>query len=333
MAALVELPSKEEVSAAIKKLKANKAAGEDGIVPELWIHGLSELIDPLHSLICSIWSNETIPDAWTIATIVPLHKKGIKAECKNYRGISLLDIVSKIVENIILGRIRPDREVRTRENQAGFRPGRGCVDQIFCLRQILETRREYQQPTVVVFIDFKAAFDSVFRESLWKILETDGMPPKILNLIKSLYNNTRACVKHKGQLSEEFPVSFRGQARRPDLTYHLQCGCGLGSPLGTPNPAKTRSDLSESYSQESVQCSMLPMQMTLPSSHPTLMQLRRWSKLSRNTLGILDCRSVPQRAKPWKRRGSRDPSALVPVCWRMWTSSSTSVHAYHRMAS
>ena len=57
-----------------------------------------------------------------------------------------------------------------RQEQAGFRPGRSCNDQMFTLRQILETVTAGRNPTIFNFIDFCKAFDSVHRPALWKIL-------------------------------------------------------------------------------------------------------------------------------------------------------------------
>ncbi|VDP76224.1 unnamed protein product, partial [Schistosoma curassoni] len=51
--------------------------------------------------------------------------------------------VSKILAPIIIRRLTKTRELQTRENQAGFRPGRGCIDHIFTIRQILEHRHTY----------------------------------------------------------------------------------------------------------------------------------------------------------------------------------------------
>ncbi|VDN52494.1 unnamed protein product [Dracunculus medinensis] len=59
-------------------------------------------------------------------------------------------------------------------NQAGFRPGRGCADQIFTLRRILEHRFRYLQHTVTRFIDFVAAFDSIDKAVLWRVMERNG---------------------------------------------------------------------------------------------------------------------------------------------------------------
>ena len=83
-----------------------------------------------------------------------------------------------------------ERDCRTRESQAGFRPGRGCVDQIFALHQVLELRHEYRQSTNVAFLDFSAAFDSVDRTCIVQLMENDGVPSKICRIITAMYKCT-----------------------------------------------------------------------------------------------------------------------------------------------
>ena len=112
--------------------------------------------------------------------------------CSNYRGISLLCIGLKILEAILLARFDDLYDSYARDNQAGFKKGRGCRDQVFALRQIIEQRSEYNRPTVMVFIDFKAAFDSVKRDAIWKILEDHGMPDKLLRILRNMIHSPTA---------------------------------------------------------------------------------------------------------------------------------------------
>nr|VZI37490.1 unnamed protein product [Spirometra erinaceieuropaei] len=79
-------------------------------------------------------------------------------------------------------------------------------DQIFTLRRILKFRHSYQQPTTVCFVDFAAAFDSVHRESLWRIMALDGVPAKIIAMIKAYYRSTTARVLVRNNLSQPFGI-------------------------------------------------------------------------------------------------------------------------------
>ncbi|CAH8507928.1 unnamed protein product, partial [Schistosoma guineensis] len=60
---------------------------------------------------------------------------------------------------------------------------------------------------MVVFLDLKAAFDSVDRETLWQCLSLKGVPQKYINLVKALYSNTTSRVRAYGELSSTFATS------------------------------------------------------------------------------------------------------------------------------
>ena len=95
--------------------------------------------------------------------------------------------------SVLLNRLREHVASRLREEQAGFRRGRSCSEQIFTLRTIIAQSLEHQTPLIINFIDFKNAFHSIFdsihRESLWKILKRYGVPDKFINIFKTLYLN------------------------------------------------------------------------------------------------------------------------------------------------
>jgi len=74
-------------------------------------------------------------------------------------------------------------DAKSREEQAGFRKGRSCTDQIATLCIIIEQSLEWQSPLYVSFVDFKKAFDMVDRTMIWRILRHYGIPQKIVNII------------------------------------------------------------------------------------------------------------------------------------------------------
>ena len=163
-------PTFDEVDQALRALKRDKSAGPDGLPPALFKDGGDSLKIALTELLASVWKSESVPVEWCSSIIIPVFKKGSRTSCENHRGISLVSIASKLLTMIILRRLTGAREKQIRENQAGFRPGRGCIDHIFTLRQILEHRHSFNRSTIVVFLDLKAAFDSVDRGTLWHCL-------------------------------------------------------------------------------------------------------------------------------------------------------------------
>jgi hypothetical protein len=135
-----------------------------------------------------IWNKEELPHQWKESIVVPIHKKGDKSECSNYRGISLLPTSYKIVSNILLSRPILYADEIIGDHQCGFRRNRSTTDHIFCIRQILQKKWEYNGTVHQLFIDSKKAYDSVRREVLYSILIEFGIPRKLVGLIKMCLN-------------------------------------------------------------------------------------------------------------------------------------------------
>ena len=93
-----------------------------------------------------------------------------------------------------------------REEKCGFRKSRGCTDQLFALRQILEKCMAFQLDVSFCFIDFRAVFDSNDREMMYKIMKHYGLPQKFVNVIRNGYEGFKCCVKAEGEKSQMFDV-------------------------------------------------------------------------------------------------------------------------------
>ena len=200
-------PSVAEVRRCISALKRHRAAGPDDLMPALFKDGGDVICSALADLFKLIWDQESVPQTWGESIIVPLFKKGNRSSCGNHRGISLTPVVTRLFASLILRRLTPTRESQIREEQAGFRPGRGCIDHIFTLRQLLEQRHVYRRPTIAVFLDFKGAFDSVDRSVLFDILALKGMPTKFRNILQALYLHTTGRVRVYNELSDSFTTT------------------------------------------------------------------------------------------------------------------------------
>jgi hypothetical protein len=98
-------PSASEVEVTIGKLKRYKSPGVDQIPSELIQAGGETLRSEIHKLIKLIWNKEELSHQWKESIVVPIHKKGDKTDCSNYRGISLLSTSYKIISNILLARL------------------------------------------------------------------------------------------------------------------------------------------------------------------------------------------------------------------------------------
>ena len=199
--------TEEEIRRALRKAKNGKAPGIDEIPLELLNTNNDTTINELGKLFKKIWNEEKIPDKWKKGIIIKLPKKGDLTDCRNWRGITLLTVMSKIMSRVIINRIQNGIDKRLRKEQAGFRSSRNTVEQIFILRNIVEQVNEWKAPLYLHFVDFEKAFDSVHRESLWKIMKIYGIPDKLINMTKILYEEFQCSVLEDGELTRWFKIT------------------------------------------------------------------------------------------------------------------------------
>ena len=126
----------------------------DNIPAELLQQGVEAMVNALLIICNNIWGTGEWPTPWTHSLVITHPKNGNLQLCQNYRTISLISHLSKVMLKIILNRPKPEAEIIA-EEQAGFRPGRSTTEQIFNLRILCERHLEHQQDLYQVFIDFK----------------------------------------------------------------------------------------------------------------------------------------------------------------------------------
>ena len=128
----------------------------------------------------------------------------------------MLNMASKVFCRVILERIKTALDEKLREEQAGFRVGRSCTDQIATLRITVEHIIEWRSSLYINFIDFEKAFDSINREVLWRLLRHYALPVKIVTIIRALYEGFSARVLHNTE-----PLSMRTGVRQGCLLSPL----------------------------------------------------------------------------------------------------------------
>ncbi len=111
----------------------------------------------------------------------------------------------------IYGRILNERMIKITDKnmgdeQGGFRKGRGCVDQIFAVKILVEKYVEKDRKLFAAFMDLEKAYDKVDRKGLWDTQRVYGVGGQLLEGIKSFYENASASVRVNGELSESFKV-------------------------------------------------------------------------------------------------------------------------------
>ncbi len=216
--------STEEILYALRNLERGKAAGPDGLLNEMMMFGGCDMVRSLEILFNALTELEEYPQEWRRSLIVPVFKEGDKEELDNYRGIALSCTVGKVFERVLDNRIRAISEEKVmKEAQGGFRKDRGCADQIFVLRTVVELRKKQGLKTVVTFLDVKKAYDTVWREGLWKKMRGYGITERLVRWCELFYKKVEAAVVTGHGRTEWFEVEGglrQGSALSP-LLYSI----------------------------------------------------------------------------------------------------------------
>ncbi|KAK2711589.1 hypothetical protein QYM36_012664 [Artemia franciscana] len=143
-------------------------------------------------------------------------RKQLDGTAQNYQGVDpfaqekQMEICTVCGAFLIIGdaQSRLDDHLQGKMH-VGYTRLRSAIDEIL----LIEKTREFQQKAYVAFVDFKAAFDSIDRQSLWLILKTTGLPVKYCNLFERLHEGTESCVQVNGRRSSSFKINI-GLERR-----------------------------------------------------------------------------------------------------------------------
>ena len=147
----------------LEKLRDDKAAGADELVPRFLNLIKQELACPLTILFQNIMACESVPGDWKEANVVPVYKGGSRNVATNYRPISLTSQLRKVFETIIKDQVIEFLEINAliRNSQHGFRKGRSCLTNLLLfLDKVLHGVNDGISVDVV-FLDLAKAFDKV----------------------------------------------------------------------------------------------------------------------------------------------------------------------------
>ena len=212
--------SPTEVSAAIKHLKPGKSSGPDGLSAEHFIYSHNSISVLLSMLFTCIINHGYMPGGLMNTVIVPLvkDKNGNLQDSNNYRPIALVNIMSKILEVIVLGVI--ETMICTYDNQFGFKKGHGTDLAVYALKNTIEYYKSYNSPVFVCFMDASKAFDRVNYWSLFHKLIERNVPMLFVRLLAYWYQYQMVMIRWESAISPSFTVT-NGVRQGSILSPHL----------------------------------------------------------------------------------------------------------------
>ena len=201
--------SEEDIVTAIKKIKPNAAAGPDGIPTKLLRECCEELSKPLYIIYRNSLNTGEVPGLLKDAIVTPIHKGGLRSDPKNYRPVSLISQLLKILEKIIGVKIVSHLEDNNimNENQHGFRRFRSCLSQLIeHYDNIIEAVSEGNNLDVI-YLDYSKAFDVVDHHILLRKLKESGISGKVGYWISNFLSGRKQTVAVNQHLSRSETVT------------------------------------------------------------------------------------------------------------------------------
>ena len=152
----------------LSELDTTKACSSDKIPARL----LKECSEQIAPSLCSLFNHSLsigqISCEWKSADVTPIHKKDSKEAAKNYRPISLLPIVSKVLERCVGNRFYNHLKDLISVLQHGFLPNRSCVTQLLSVLHTVGQSLDNNIQSDMIYLDFAKAFDTVDQTLFWQ---------------------------------------------------------------------------------------------------------------------------------------------------------------------
>lgn len=193
-----------EICDVIKVLIVNKAAGHDMISHKMLKMTCDTIVKPLQILFNRSLTEGIFPSLWKKAVVMPLFKKGPPEEPSNYRPISLLSTVGKIMERVVFKHLFNFFHANNLiyNLQSGFLPRHSTVFQLIDIYNQICQGFDAKQYTCMVFCDISKAFDRVWHKGLIFKLKQNGINGNLLKWLSNYLSNRTQQVFIGSSMSE-----------------------------------------------------------------------------------------------------------------------------------
>ena len=191
---------------AVKELKRGKSSGKDGLSSEHLIHAHETLLVYICTIFNAMLVHGFLPDSLMSTLLIPLlkDKKGDVAAKNNYRPIAITNVMSKLIEILILMKFKSYLE--TTDNQFGFKEKHSTDMCCFTLKEVIDFYISSSTPIYLCYMDASKAFDKVNHFHLFSKLIIRGMPAIVIRILLYWYRSQEFHVKWCSNISSPFTV-------------------------------------------------------------------------------------------------------------------------------
>ena len=196
----------EEVAEALKQLPKGKAPGIDAIPTEFYQELWEDLKFDIFNFASESIHQAHISDELNISKIAPLPKTEDRSRIQNFRPISLLNTLYKVIAKIYANRMKPLLHNWILPSQTGFVPNRCILDNIFLAFEAMEWSLENKQDLSMLLLDFEKAYDRVSWTFLKQTMGRMGFAETWIQRVMSLNLNASAAIIVNGEQSQTFKL-------------------------------------------------------------------------------------------------------------------------------
>ena len=197
----------QDIRAALKNLDPTKAPGPDGIPTSVLKDCSEELIPNLTNLFNASLTEGLVPQEWKEANVVPVLKEGDPTNPSNYRPISLLPVISKLLERCIYDKIITYLRPKITSMQHGFLTSSSTTTQLLTFFNNINDILDHKHQCDVIYFDISKAFDSVPHPPLLAKLKSMGICGSLHKWFTDYLTNRMQRVTLDGRTSEWLPVT------------------------------------------------------------------------------------------------------------------------------
>ncbi len=191
----------------LNSLDTNKATGPDEIPARLLKNTAAIVAPSLCKLFNKSLQHGIVPRDWKLANVVPVYKKNDREHAENYRPISLLPIVSKVLERCIFINMKQFLSQLVNDCQHGFLRGKSCVTNLLEVLDYIGTCLDNGGQVDMLYLDMSKAFDRINHKRLILKLSNSGIGGNLLNWFESYLTDRRQRVTVLGVTSSTLPVT------------------------------------------------------------------------------------------------------------------------------
>ena len=200
------LLTEKECYDALASMPNNKTPGSDGLSVEFYKCFWEDIKQLVINSLNEGFDKSELSETQKQGILILLHKKGDKRILDNWRPISLLNIDYKIVAKVMCKRLQNVIGKLIYKDQTGYLKSRSTTENIRLVEDVIDFCLHLNLPCILIFLDFKKAFDNVNHDFLFQLLKKFQFKDSFIRWIKVLYNNASGKVINNGWVTKKFKI-------------------------------------------------------------------------------------------------------------------------------